>query len=140
MGFEQEFERANRRAGEMQAGVPLAVSARFDRHRGRVFIELNSGLEIGFLPNNAEGLENASPEDLQKIEISPSGFGLYFPTLDADLYVPALLEGVFGSRKWMAARLGQVGGFSRSRGKAAASRKNGKLGGRPRLGTATKVK
>jgi hypothetical protein len=33
---------------------------------------------------------------------------LHWPKLDADLYAPALLQGIFGSRKWMtghAARL-----------------------------------
>jgi hypothetical protein len=52
--------------------------------------------------------------------------------LDADLYVPGLLEGFLGSKKWMAARLGQVGGKSRTRAKRVASRANGKLGGRPK--------
>ncbi|HZS28339.1 MAG TPA: hypothetical protein VFB76_14000 [Candidatus Angelobacter sp.] len=69
---------------------------------------------------------------MQEIEISPSGFGIYFPKLDADLYLPAILEGLLGSKKWMAARLGQVGGKSRSAAKRAAARANGKLGGRPK--------
>jgi hypothetical protein len=52
--------------------------------------------------------------------------------VDADLYVPAILEGFLGSKKWMASRLGRIGGQSRSRAKKAASRTNGRLGGRPR--------
>jgi hypothetical protein len=55
-----------------------------------------------------------------------------FPKLDADLWLPALLEGVFGSRRWMAARLGARGGKAKSKAKARAARANGKLGGRPR--------
>jgi hypothetical protein len=47
-------------------------------------------------------LEKATPAQLEPIEISPSGFGIHFPKLDADLYLPALLEGFLGSRKWMA--------------------------------------
>jgi hypothetical protein len=77
-------------------------------------------------------LEHARPSQLERIEITPSGFGLYFPKLDADLYVPALLEGFLGSKRWMAARLGAAGGKSRSMDKKAAARVNGKLGGRPR--------
>jgi hypothetical protein len=38
------------------------------------------------------------------IEISPSGLGLNFPALDADLYVPALLQGLLGSQAWMSQR------------------------------------
>ncbi len=132
MTFEEEFERASRRARELRASMPRAVSARYDRRSGRIVIGLNSGLEVGLLPEDAEGLDKASPAELEKIEISPSGYGIHFPKLDADLYLPALLEGVYGSRRWMAARLGELGGRSRSRGKIAASRKNGKLGGRPR--------
>jgi hypothetical protein len=59
-------------------------------------------------------------------------FGLHFPALDADLYIPALLEGFFGSKRWMAARLGELGGKARSAAKARASRANGRLGGRPK--------
>lgn len=66
------------------------------------------------------------------IEISPGGLGLHFPMLDADLYLPALLEGIFGSRKWMAGMMGRSGGLTKSPAKAAASRENGKIGGRPR--------
>ncbi len=72
------------------------------------------------------------PPQLNDIEISPSGLGIYFPKLDADLYLPALLEGFLGSRKWMASRLGAVGGKSKSPAKAAAAKQNGRSGGRPR--------
>ena len=79
-----------------------------------------------------QGLEHAKPKQLAKIEISPSGLGLHFPDLDADIYLPGLLEGFLGSRRWMAAQLGKAGGSVTSRAKAAAVRENGKLGGRPR--------
>jgi hypothetical protein len=69
---------------------------------------------------------------LEEIEIRPSGFGIRFPKLDADLDLSSLLEGLFGSKKWMAARLGQLGGQSRSRAKKAAAKANGRLGGRPK--------
>ena len=48
-----------------------------------------------------------------------------------------LLEGVLGSKSWMAARLGAAGGRARSDAKAAASRGNGKRGVRPRKTAAT---
>lgn len=89
-------------------------------------------MELGFPPKDAQGLENAKPSDLEQIEISPSGFGIHFPKIDADIYIPALLEGILGSRKWMAARLGEAGGRSTSRAKKAASKANGRLGGRPK--------
>ena len=100
---------------------PHAVSARYDRAHGLVVVDLSSKLSISFSPRDAQGLENAKASELEIIELSPSGFGLHFPKLDADLYVPGLLEGLMGSRKWMAARLGAAGGQSRSRAKKRAS-------------------
>jgi hypothetical protein len=93
---------------------------------------LNHGVEFIFPTEIAEGLAGAAPADLAEIEISPSGLGLHWPRLDADLYLPGLLSGMFGSRQWMAAELGAAGGRARSRAKAAAARDNGKRGGRPR--------
>lgn len=93
-------------------------------------IELSSKLIVSFSPSDVEGIENATPSQLGDIDISPSGFGIHFPAVDADLYVPALLDGFLGSKTWMASRLGHVGGQSRSKAKQTASRTNGKLGGR----------
>jgi len=126
------LELLNQGAREMRQLFPHAISAHYDRASGRIVIDLSSKLSVSFLPADTEGLENASPTQLQEIQISPSGFGIYFPRLDADFYVPGLLEGFLGSKKWMAARLGRVGGQSRSRAKKAASRANGKMGGRPK--------
>jgi hypothetical protein len=127
-----EFEAANRRAAAVLAKTPTAVAARYDRRTGRVVIDLSSRLTVSFKPQDAQGLAEAKPEQLAKIEISPSGLGLHFPKLDADLYLPSLLEGFLGSRRWMAAQLGKAGGQARSIAKVAAVRANGKLGGRPK--------
>jgi len=129
------FEVANRKAEELRASLPRAVRARYDRRIGRVVITLSTNLEVAFAPRDAEGLEGASPAQLDAIEISPSGFGIHFPKLDADIYLPALLEGFLGSRKWIASRLGAQGGKSKSPAKAAAAKRNGRSGGRPRKGT-----
>jgi hypothetical protein len=126
-----DFELANRRAKDLEGSVPRVVSAHYDRKAERVVIQLSSKLIVSFSPGDVEGLEDARASQLSEIEISPSGFGLHFPAVDADLYVPGLLAGMLGSKKWMAFSLGQIGGQSRSRAKKAAARANGKLGGRP---------
>ncbi len=127
-----EYAAATVQMAELRANTPYAVAARYDRKADRVVLTLSSKVEIMFSPKDAQGLEDATPAQLSMIVISPSGFGIHFPKLDADLYVPALLEGFLGSRRWMASRLGAQGGKSRSTGKAAAARANGALGGRPR--------
>ena len=127
-----EFDAAARSCVQRLKKGPVAVAARYDQLTGRVVIELDSGLEIAFRPQHVQGLEAATPLDLSEISISPSGQGLHFPAIDADLYLPALLDGFLGSNAWMAARMGQVGGRATTQAKQAAARANGRLGGRPR--------
>lgn len=71
-----------------------ATSARYDSASGHVAVLLSTGMELCFDPHLAAGLEHSQPSDLLRIEVSPSGAGLHFPVLDADLYVPSLLVGI----------------------------------------------
>ena len=127
---DHEFDQAEKHMqAQRQAGY--AVAARYDRRTSRVVVKLNTDIQISFPPRLAEGLADATADDLAAIEISPSGLGLHWPKLDADLYVPGLLAGMLGSKRWMAAQLGATGGRVRSVAKAASSRENGRKGGRP---------
>ncbi|MFA7096136.1 MAG: DUF2442 domain-containing protein [Gammaproteobacteria bacterium] len=128
---EHELEQAEKRM-QAQRRAGYAVAARYDRHRSRIVVRLDTGVEVTFPTALAEGLAGAAPEALADIQISPAGLGLHWPQLDADLYIPALLQGVFGSRRWMAQQFGAAGGRARSPAKAAAARANGRKGGRPR--------
>jgi hypothetical protein len=127
-----DFEAATHRAEELRKRHSYAVKAYYDQVRNRIVIELANGLEIAFDPRCAQWLEDATAAQLEAVEITPGGLGLYFPRCDADFYLPALLEGLFGTRAWMAARLGSEGGKAKTPAKQKASRNNGKLGGRPR--------
>jgi len=128
---ERDLEQAEKRMRTLRE-VGHAVSVRYDRRTSRVVVNLDTGVQLSVPTRNIEGLADASTEDLTEIEISPAGLGLHWPKLDADVYVPALLQGVFGSKKWMAALLGASGGRSTSAKKTAAARQNGHKGGRPR--------
>jgi len=129
---EKVFEAANRRGTELRGAFPAVVKVRYDHRIHRIVVSLETGLELAFSPKNAEGLEHAQPAELADAEVSPSGLGIHFPHLDADLYLPALLEGFLGSRRWLAAEQGKIGGKVSSEAKSAAARLNGKLGGRPK--------
>jgi Protein of unknown function (DUF2442) len=96
-----------------------------------IVIALEGGCEFAFPAALAKGLADAPRSKLTKIKISPNGLGLHWPLLDADLYVPGLIEGAFGPARWMQ-QIGKLGGLSRSVSKAKASRENGKRGGRPK--------
>lgn len=118
--------------GEQRRLGPHATSAHYDMVRDRVVVELSTGIEISFSPKQAQGLEKANTEELSEIVITPAGLGLHFPRIDADIYVPSLLEGILGTTKWMAGKMGRIGGQSRSTSKTIAARENGKRGGRPK--------
>lgn len=133
---EQEVAAANQRGQALRNQHAAVTKARFDRRSARVVLSLDSGLLVAFLPAQAQGLAGATEDELAEIEISPSGLGLHFPRLDADLYVPALLEGFLGSRRWLAQQRGRLGGVANTAAKADAARRNGRLGGRPRKTTA----
>ena len=119
-------------AGRAAGGAgPRARSARYDRGTGRVEVELLNGCLFAFPAEMGQGLRGASPDELAAVEVTPGGYGLHWEALDADLAVPALMAGVFGTEAWMR-ELGRAGGRSTSDAKAAAARENGRKGGRPR--------
>ena len=92
-------------------------------------IELANGCAYAFPAQRVQDLQGASDEDLADVEVDGAGFNLHWPKLDVDLYVPALVAGVFGTRAWIARELARVAGRARSPAKAAAARSNGAKGG-----------
>lgn len=126
------LERARAKGAAIVKNGPVAVAARY--RAGMILVELSSGVEVRFPVKLAQGLENGSPKDLAEIQIEARGLGLHWPRLDVDIYVPSLLQGVLGTRKWMA-EIGKLGGSVTSAAKAKAAAENGKLGGRPKKAT-----
>lgn len=110
------------------ATEPRASAARYDAKTQRITVELTSGCTFAFPPALAQGLEDATTPDLATIEILGNGYGLHWPALDTDLAVPDLLAGLFGTKTWLARRAGHTS----TPAKAAAARRNGSKGGRPR--------
>lgn len=127
----QEFQSAVLR-GEDLRRKGYAVSAEYDARQNRLVVDLSSGVTIMVPVRLLQDLADADPANLSEIEITPSGLGLHWPRLDADIYVPGLMQGVFGTRSWMAAQLGAAGGKASTKAKVAAARANGVKGGRPR--------
>jgi hypothetical protein len=122
---------ARSRAKNAAATEVRAKSAWYDPQTQRVVVELTNGAMFAFPSDQGQGLRGASAKDLASVELSPSGLGLHWDKLDADLYVPALLQGMFGTKEWMR-QLGRAGGAVCSEAKAQAARRNGCKGGRPR--------
>ena len=123
-----ELDAALARGKVAQAVEPRASKVRFDHRRGRVVVELTNGCTFAFPPRLAQGLETATDEQLDRVEIFGAGFGLHWEALDVDLSIPGLLAGIFGTRSYMARQAGRT----TSPAKASAARTNGAKGGRPR--------
>ena len=122
-----QIDAANEAGRVLRASVPHAASARYDRDADRIIVDLTNGCTFAFPPRLVQGLEDATADQLAKVEIG-SGYGLHWDALDVDLTVHGLMSGVFGTQAYMARRAGQV----RSPAKTAAARTNGAKGGRPR--------
>jgi len=125
------FAAAEARGKSMLETEPRAISACYDRKTGRVTVELVNGCTYMFPTHLVQDLSEASPDDLETVEVDGVGFNLHWPKLDADVYVPALVAGVFGTRDWMNKALARQAGRATSAAKAAAARENGRKGGRP---------
>ena len=116
-----------------RANEPRAASARFDAQSGRITVELENGCVFAFPPGLVQDLVRATPAQLAEVQVIGNGYGLYWEALDADIAIPSLMAGMFGTQAWMARRAGQA----TSPAKAAAARNNGALGGRPRKSAVT---
>ena len=123
----QEFEAANARGLTYSENHPVAMAARYNRSNDRVIVDLANGCTFAFPPRLVQGLQDATPEQLAQV-YTGSGVGLHWDDLDVDVTVAGLVNGIFGTRKWMAAQAGRAS----SPAKIAAARENGKKGGRPR--------
>lgn len=128
---EQEFQASIQRGEDLRQNG-YAVSAEYDAPQNRLVVSLSSGVIITVPVHLMQELADADPAALGEIEIAPSGLALHWPSLDADVYVPSLMQGIFGTKRWIAAQLGAAGGRVTTPTKAAAARQNGAKGGRPR--------
>lgn len=87
-----DFESANQCAASTKAIFPPVESVKYDGAAERLVILLQNGVQLSISPRSIRGLEHARPCDLDNAEISPSGLGIHFRKIDADLYVPSLMD------------------------------------------------
>ena len=123
-----QVDAALERGRTARAHAPRAAAARYDRRSGRVGVERSNGCPVAFPPRLAQGLEAATEEQLSQVEVLGAGSGLHWEARDAELSIPGLLAGLFGTKAYLA----QQAGRATSPAKAAAARANGAKGGRPR--------
>jgi hypothetical protein len=100
--FLLNLQQAREAAEQEITATPKAVDANYDVSTHLIVVRLHNGAVFSFPPDIAQGLAGAEAEDLAAVEITPSGTGLHWERLDADFTVSGLLNGVFGTRVWMA--------------------------------------
>jgi hypothetical protein len=110
---------------------PRAARASYSARDNALRIELTNGAAIRVPVKLIPGLKRAAPSEVRSVEVLGRGGGLHWEGLDFDLSVPALVSSLFAGPEWMA-ELGRIGGTRSSVAKAAAARRNGRQGGRPR--------
>jgi|HubBroStandDraft_5_1064220.scaffolds.fasta_scaffold447486_1 hypothetical protein len=130
------FARASR-AGRRAANIePRAADVEYRAREQALRIELTNGAAVTLPVKLIPSLKRAAARDVRAVEILGRGGGLHWESLDLDLSIPGLLSSVFSGPEWLA-ELGRVGGRKSSPTKAAAARKNGRKGGRPRTRSRT---
>ena len=127
----ERYARA-REAGERYAHRASAVtSARYVSRQDVIELGFEGGGTITIPRQSIAELADAPPSALNAVSVSPAGDALFCRSLDVDIYIPGLIERIFGTRL-LAAASGRRGGRRTSKAKAAAARANGAKGGRPR--------
>ncbi len=96
---EADIEAALERA-KNSPPLPMALSASYDRALDIIILRLNNGRRLVIPREELQGLENATEAQISQIEIF-SGLDIAWPQLDLDHYLPALVDGIYGSEKWM---------------------------------------
>jgi hypothetical protein len=90
--FDEQYEKAKRAAAAAHAVEPRARRAYYDRESGLVVVCLQNEERFSFSPLAVEELAQGSTDELAQVEISPSGDGLHWQALDADIGVIALQQ------------------------------------------------
>lgn len=129
-----EIEAALKRS-KLPESEPLAQTVEYIPDLKLLIVGLNNGRRVVLPIEDVQGLGTATQEQLKNYALLGRGTGISFPDLDVDLYVPALIEGVYGNRRWMA-ELGKKGGRAKSEAKRRAAHANGAKGGRPKRAVA----
>jgi len=125
------FARASRAGRRAPKAEPRAAFAAYRSRERALRIGLTTGATITLPVKLISCLKGVRPKDLRAVEVLGRGSGLHWGGLDLDLSVPGLLSSLFSGPEWLA-ELGRIGGRNSSAAKAAAARRNGRKGGRPR--------
>jgi hypothetical protein len=96
-----EIDAAIRQARLYEKYDQRAVRASYSPRTDRVSLHLENGATHSVPRRLLQGLAEAQPAALGKIELLGRGTGLYWPALDVAHLVSGVLAGIYGSARWM---------------------------------------
>jgi Protein of unknown function (DUF2442) len=125
-----EILAAKKASREAEKHEPRAKAVSYNPKTQKLELTLRDSSKLFLDANLIQGLENATPSQINDVQIEGNGYGLHWEILDIDISVPGLVKGIYGTKAWMK-HLGEKGGRISNPLKANAARENGKRGGRP---------
>ncbi len=99
--LERQHAEAITRGKKKLLEEPRAAAVRYDKKQKRVIVDLNTGATYIFPPQLAQGLSDATDDELADVKILGHGFTLEWTKLDEHFSVKGLLASIFGNRFWM---------------------------------------
>lgn len=96
-----DIDAALGRAREYAKYDRRVVKASSSKTTDRLRLVFDNGVIHAIPRRLIQGLADANEGDLSRIQILSDGTGLLWPVLEVAHDVPALLQGVYGSEKWM---------------------------------------
>lgn len=150
--LEKHLQELDQKQAEQQRFSASIETTIYNPERHRFEVTLNNGLEFSFRPDLVQEVCKLSPDELAEFRIDYRRTDLQWPEHGTGLNVLSILQGRYGTRKWMEQLNAEKGiplgewpdspaekekaaramGSATSTKKAKASRANGKKGGRPR--------
>lgn len=129
--IDAEIDVVRERMQRDHPGEPRVAGARYDHATARVLVEFSNGCLFGFPVWMVPGTSRATPDELEQIQMEPSGEAVIWEALNTDANALGVMLHAFHLRTRAAKYLGST----TSPAKAEAARENGKKGGRPRKRT-----
>lgn len=118
-----EIDAAIRQARIYEKYDQRVVRGTYSDRTDRFLLRMENGVTHVIPRRLLQGLAEAEPAALSRIELLGRGTGLYWPSLDVAHSVSGLLAGVYGSAKWMRQLLD-----TRSTGKYGSTVSSGRRG------------
>jgi hypothetical protein len=128
--IDKQIDAAMAHSAEHIISEPKACEVHYNKQSRKIIIHFDNDCTFECPVSLLQGVCDLTDDEIAQVELTPAGWGITWSDNDLDFGVNELVQGVFGTKAWMK-EIAAKGGRSKSEKKQAASRINGKKGGRP---------